>query len=373
MSNQSSAKAVYLMVGGFLGAGKTTAILKLAHLLRGRGKTVGLISNDQSYGLVDTKMFDAAGFPVEEITGGCFCCKFNSLVEASDKLSEQAVPEVFIAEPVGSCTDLKATVDYPLRRLYGEQYALAPFSVLVDPQRAMQILGLAQGKSFSPKVLYIYDKQLEEADIICINKIDTVSRPEIDKLHSALQAQYPGAKVLEISARDGAGVEAWLDEILSRQGKTAGAMDVDYDTYADGEAMLGWLNSAVRVETEAEFDGNAWLEDLATRLHNQLRSAGYEIAHLKLTFSPDEGNDLAVLNLVGSDWQPELAHRLQEPLDAGDLLINLRAEADPEALRGLVRNVVQEIGREKSQATTIRHIEAFRPGRPTPTHRLTTV
>src|SRR6266403_3434412 len=112
MLPQRTVKAQYLLVGGFLGAGKTTAILQLARLLYQNGKTVGLISNDQSYGLVDTKMFKSAGFPVEEITGGCFCCKFNSLVEASEKLASQSAPDVFIAEPVGSCTDLKATVDY---------------------------------------------------------------------------------------------------------------------------------------------------------------------------------------------------------------------------------------------------------------------
>ena len=108
------------------------------------------------------------------------------------------MPDVFIAEPVGSCTDLKATVDYPLRRLYGEQYALAPFSVLVDPQRAMQILGWRTGKSFSPKVLYIYDKQLEEADIIASTRSIPSRSRRCDKLRAALQAKYPAGQ----SARD---------------------------------------------------------------------------------------------------------------------------------------------------------------------------
>src|ERR671930_588908 len=105
-------RALYLMIGGFLGAGKTTAILKLAHLLTGRGLRVGLITNDQSVGLVDTVVLGNSEFAVEEITGGCFCCRFNSLVEASKKLSQAARPDVFIAEPVGSCTDLIAAVSF---------------------------------------------------------------------------------------------------------------------------------------------------------------------------------------------------------------------------------------------------------------------
>ena len=60
---------------GFMGAGKTTAILRLARHLSGQGLKVGLITNDQSLGLVDTAMLGANGFDVEEITGGCFCCR----------------------------------------------------------------------------------------------------------------------------------------------------------------------------------------------------------------------------------------------------------------------------------------------------------
>ena len=164
--------ARYVMIGGFLGAGKTTAIDRFAGELSRRGMRVGLITNDQSAGLVDTALLRSHGFAVEEITGGCFCCRFGSLREAADELTRQTRPEVFLAEPVGSCTDLLATVSYPLRRLYGDRFRIAPLSVLVDPIRAARILGLVEGRSFSPKVVYVYRKQLEEAEFIVLNKCD---------------------------------------------------------------------------------------------------------------------------------------------------------------------------------------------------------
>ena len=86
-------KALYLMIGGFLGAGKTTSILRLARHLTESGKKVGLITNDQSVGLVDTAMLSNAEFPVAEITGGCFCCRFNSLVDAAGKLTVDSTRE----------------------------------------------------------------------------------------------------------------------------------------------------------------------------------------------------------------------------------------------------------------------------------------
>ena len=108
----------------------------VAQHLTSRGLCVGLITNDQGSELVDTAMLRARGFTTEEIPGGCFCCRFNSLMEASQRLTAATRPDVFIAEPVGSCTDLVATVTYPLRRIYGDDFSIAPVSVLVDPVRA---------------------------------------------------------------------------------------------------------------------------------------------------------------------------------------------------------------------------------------------
>src|SRR4029077_66602 len=106
MRTRDEMSADYVMVGGFLGAGKTTALLRLAEHFTSQGRRVGLITNDQSQGLVDTSIVSASGYPVEEITGGCFCCRFKSLTDAADRLTRDARPDVFLAEPVWSLTDL---------------------------------------------------------------------------------------------------------------------------------------------------------------------------------------------------------------------------------------------------------------------------
>jgi Ni2+-binding GTPase involved in maturation of urease and hydrogenase len=365
------AKARYIMIGGFLGAGKTTAILQLAQKLHQQGTRIGLITNDQSFGLVDTALLSSKGMPVEEITGGCFCCRFQSLVDAAGKLNEASAPEVFIAEPVGSCTDLRAAVSYPLRRIYGEAYEVAPLSVLVDPIRAARILGLDSGKAFSEKVLYVYDKQLEEADIIVINKTDLLDAVQLEKLRGALAAKYPKAQIVAISARTGEGSDAWHVQIVAGEMDLREAPEVDYEIYAEGEALLGWLNAAVLIDAEEPVDGNALLRRLADDIQARLATAGAEIAHLKMTLSPEEGNDLGVLNLVRGDAGPESIHRLQDDLEAGELLVNLRAEADPEVLREAVLAGLQALG--PAVNVKIEHTECFRPGKPQPTYRMAMV
>lgn len=363
--------ARYIMVGGFLGAGKTTALLRLAEHLRNQGLRVGLITNDQSVNLVDTTMLASHDFPVEEITGGCFCCRFTSLTDAAQNLSQAERPDVFLAEPVGSCTDLTATVSYPLRRMYGEAFSIAPYSVLVDPVRAERILGLTSGKTFSEKVVYIYLKQLEEAEIIVVNKIDTLEPERLARLVATLTERFPRAVILPLSARSGENFSAWTDALAAGDLGTTPSMTVDYDTYADGEALLGWVNlTATLTTTATPFDGNAFLQQFTTDLHQRLQTDSAEVAHLKMTLAPDEGADLAVVNLVRTDGRAEFSHTLQEPLEVGELIVNLRAEADPERLRALALESVKESATRAGIDADVVHMEAFRPGRPVPTHRM---
>lgn len=363
--------ADYIMVGGFLGAGKTTALLRLAEHFTARKRRVGLITNDQSQGLVDTSMVSARGYPVEEITGGCFCCRFNSLTDAAARLTRDAKPDIFLAEPVGSCTDLRATVQYPLRRLYGDDYRVAPLSVLVDPTRAARILGLDTGRTFSPKVQYVYEKQLEEADIIVINKSDLLSDAQRNALECALKARFDQADVVTVSARTGANLDQWFDRLAATHGSRP-AMEVDYDLYADGEALLGWLNATCRLSASTPFDGNQFLQRFADDVQNHMADRGIEIAHLKMTLSPDTGRDLAVLNLVRTDGRSESVHRLADDLTEGEVIVNLRAEGDPEEIKDLALAGLDHTARGMGVAKTVEHIEHFRPARPEPTHRMAT-
>lgn len=368
-------RARYIMLGGFLGAGKTTAVARLAASLHARGLKVGLITNDQGSGLVDTTVLRARGFATEEIPGGCFCCRFNSLVDAAGKLTASTRPDIFIAEPVGSCTDLVATVTYPLRRIYGDRFTIAPLSVLLDPHRALRVFGLASaGRAFSDKILYIFRKQLEEADLIIINKSETIAPADLEQLRAVLVKDFPHAEVLTVSAREGDGLEAWFARLLAADQVARQTMHVDYETYAEGEALLGWLNATVQFSGDPAFDANQVLEFLARDLQATLDGNDSEVAHLKMTFSPEGGlHDLAAINLVRSTFVPELSLRLDQPVAAGQLILNLRAEAAPEALKAAVEASLAALPKAFAGLRAhLEHLEHFRPGKPQPTHRALT-
>ncbi len=369
MSN-TEAPARYIMIGGFLGAGKTTSVLKLAQHLDKKGLKVGLITNDQGQRLVDTMNLDSHGFSVEEIAGGCFCCRFNSLLDAADKLTSDTTPDVFIAEPVGSCTDLVASVSYPLRRIYGERFKVAPLSVVLDPLRALRVLGLSNAPAFSEKVTYIYLKQLEEADIIVINKQDLINEAQQETLTKALAERFPKTQIITASARENLGLEAWYNQLLDSEWMGGDTMDVDYKIYAEGEALLGWLNATVELKSNTLVEGDPLLEGLTRKISGLLAEKDIEIAHFKLTMSPyDNSGELAVISMVGNDYAPEFSQSLSDPLDRGQIIVNLRAEGDPRDLQQAVASAVAALNSD-NLTMEVDHLECFKPAEPKPVYRM---
>ncbi len=255
----SIATTRFILVGGFLGAGKTTLLAQAAARLAARGYRVALLANDQAADLVDTAVLQESGAEVDEVSGGCFCCRFSDMVAAIERLKTRAQPDYIVAEPVGSCTDLSATVLQPLKQMYGRQVELGPFSVLIDVKQAKVLLRLTRqvrtgGEGFPDDVLYIYRKQVEEADVIVLNKTDLVAPADLEELRSALAAEFPDAPIVAISALSGEGVDAWLDLLSAGQPVGRKIAEVDYDTYAAGEAALGWMNASAKL-TWAAGDG----------------------------------------------------------------------------------------------------------------------
>ena len=229
----SEQKPWIAIVGGFLGAGKTTLILAAAKELERRGIRSAVILNDQGNELVDTGYATQNGMQSGEVTGGCFCCKLSDLLRVIEELRAYQ-PAVIFAEPVGSCTDISATILHPLLE-YRDEFRLAPFTVLVDPERARTLLS----DDADPDLSFLFHKQLQEADLVCWTKSDLY--PDCPQV----SAQY----VRQVSARTGQGVAAWLDEIFSGNLRVGGEiLDIDYEQYARAEAALAWLNLQVTIE-----------------------------------------------------------------------------------------------------------------------------
>jgi G3E family GTPase len=375
------------LIAGFLGSGKTTAIMRLAQWARTEAKLrAALITNDQAPGSVDSTICRGGGFETLEIAGGCLCCKSSELVENLERLSVTSQVDIVVAEPVGSCTDLVATVLLPLARIYKLQFQLAPLTVLIDPLRAERMLVLPDGESSEqyvrPQVAYIYRKQLEEAEVIVVNKCDILSLTRRDRIHALLQERFPGAALFFVSARTGEGLSNLWQFLLERNSTATTSLDIDYDLYAIGEADLGWLNGTYSLSFDQVVDAEETLRLLATDLAVRFRQADIDIPHMKAALVCDttgaSGNrasmqpnsQMTVAQWVRHDAEVETTTSTTTGFLRGVLTLNVRACTSPEVISTHVAAALAKFC-ASAQATLVEiTTAAFRPSKPEPLYRM---
>ncbi len=356
------------MIGGFLGAGKTTLVGRLAAHYQAMNKKVVIVTNDQATDLVDTNLLRSQGFAVGEVAGSCFCCNFNALTATVEQLAEDDRPDIILAEPVGSCTDLVATVIRPLEQVYSQPLDIAPYGVIVKPSHGIRILKKKEKAGFSPQAEYIFRKQIEEADFIIINRIDELAPEEVNELASLVEAEYPGRPILRLSALTGEGFEPFC-EFLDQQGEFGRrVMDLDYEVYAEGEAELGWLNAQVTMISEQKVNLDDILMSLINRLQQSFVQSEAETAHLKC-IGLFEGF-YGVANLINNFEPAKLSLPSRCQSKEANIVVNARVAIDPEQLFAFVESAIKETAAHHQATLTIDSVQRFKPGRPVPTHRL---
>lgn len=356
-----------ILVGGFLGAGKTTLLWTAAQILLARGKRVGLITNDQAPGLVDTRLLAKKGLSVGEVAGSCFCCNFKGLIKAARKLGNKLRADVLLAEPVGSCTDLSAAILQPLKERFREDFVPAPISVLADPERASRVLdGTCAGMHSS--TAYIVRKQFEEADRILINKVDLLGKSRTKSLVNRFSSVFTDTPVRKISSLTGEGVEEWLDDVLHSDKAGRRIADIDYDIYAEGEAVLGWLNAEIALQAKkcCVPDWRLLCLFLMERIQEACRERKAAVGHVKMLMST--GDKTCAVNMTCVNGEIDVRGDVDLSNTRAHLVVNARIEMPPDKMERLLRVSLDTLlkGRVK---IVYRQLNTLRPGRPDPTYR----
>ncbi|MGI6566755.1 MAG: GTP-binding protein [Limnochordia bacterium] len=352
-----------ILVGGFLGAGKTSLLFEAASRFTEKGQRVGLITNDQAPELVDTAFLERTAGVIGEVSGSCLCCNYEGFTEAILDLMKNKRANVIIAEPVGSCTDLSATILQPLKEHFGDEFIVAPLTVLVDPKR---LLGILDGGStdLHPSAVYIIRKQVEEADIIAITKTDLLTPEEVGDLKMRTAKRWPNTTVLAISSKTGDGLDKWLSEVTSRTDAGTNLLEIDYDTYAEGEAVLGWLNATLDLKGSS-IDWDKFADSLLNSLHRRFSEANVPIGHVKLII--EAGSNFVIGNLTDTDEPPSI-RRCAGVGDKAKMTLNARVQMEPEVLEKIVlEEIAESCG--TSVASQVIALKCLSPGYPKPTHR----
>ncbi len=274
-------------------------------------------------------------------------------------------PDVLMGEPVGSCTDFVAAVANPIKIGYRDAFRFAPFSIMVDPDRVRELLLEETDTSFPEEVAYLFRKQMEEADIIALNKIDLLTEQETERLLKVLEDKFPGRNVSAVSAKEGDGMGEWLEELLSgRPGANTVLRQIDYDRYATAEAVLGWLNAAVKMSAREAFDANEFAIRLALSLREAFKSRDGEIGHLKFVIS--SAGKVMWTNVTKLASEPVISGEHLGKLSQGTLILNARVRLEPEELETIVRNTLDKVCEEAGVQTEIEDLQCFSPAYPEP-------
>ncbi|OGA99852.1 MAG: hypothetical protein A3E25_01280 [Burkholderiales bacterium RIFCSPHIGHO2_12_FULL_69_20] len=258
-----------VVIGGYLGAGKTTLI---NHLLRhAGGRRIAVLVNDFGEVNIDADLIEGAEAGVLSLAGGCLCCSFgDDLIGTLSGLRRRnPAPDVVLIELSGVA--LPAAVQRSMRLAPGID--VAGTLVLAD---AADIRRQAGDRYVGDTVR----QQLREADWVLVNKTDLLAAPALQDLLPWLAALAPGARVMACAAHA-------LPAELVLGWRTAGPGDVDRADHTDDDddELAQFVSPAL-----GSFGRPVSPADQVFASHSQRLPAGTDLAALGAALAaPDSG------------------------------------------------------------------------------------
>ena len=360
----TNGKTRMLVLGGYLGAGKTTLAINLARQLKERrDKSVSIIMNDQGDVLVDTEYSKDAGFDTKDIMGGCFCTNFDTFVSSARTLVTTGKPDVIIAEPIGTSTNIMSSVVAPMRSLHPDEFSIAPFTVVVDCVRALDILSEKE-KRTEETVDIIPAHQIREAEVVILSKADLVDKDRIKAIKEKILGILPGVRIFESSSVDLRNIDEIMDLILSDEVSTKAPTGEQNKGFAFEKAKLGWYSGTFDITPADDVD----MYQLETELMKGV-AAEYgtkSIVHVKVIVESPES--AAKMSMVEESIQVDGIYGSRYIRTPGKLVVNARIVSPPKRLEETMRRLIDDIP-NRYPATLVKTGEkCFTPKPESPSH-----
>ena len=360
----SDGKTRMLVLGGYLGAGKTTLAINLAKTLKTKyDKSVAIITNDQGDVLVDTEYSKDAGFDTREIMGGCFCTNFNEFVSNARTLVTTGRPDVIIAEPIGTSTNIMSSVVAPMRSLYPNEFSVAPFTVVVDCVRALDILSKKKERAVDT-VDIIPAHQIREAEVIILTKIDLVDNKTIAAIKTEILRILPTAEIIETSSTDLSNIDSIVGMILSTKMSTRAPTGEKNQGFAFEKAKLGWYSGTFNITPTDDVDMYALATDMMKGVAKEY--GPNSVVHVKVIIESPEA--AAKMSLVQETMQVDGLYGSRYIKTPGKLVLNARIISPPKKLEETMRSLVESV--PKNYPVKIEKIgeKCFSPKPESPSH-----
>ena len=194
-----------LILSGFLGSGKTSALLPLArhiveHSDSASENKVMILENEVGEIGIDDAFLRGGGFQVDTLFSGCACCTVSGeLVSSIDRIQKDYAPDWLILETTGVAYPKK--IQETLKTVCGLDARIA---VLVDAARWKRLLIPMNG---------LLSGQIIGADTVLVNKIDLVDEAALAAVDADVLGFEPAVRIVHISALAPVAPEVW-DSVL---------------------------------------------------------------------------------------------------------------------------------------------------------------
>jgi G3E family GTPase len=334
----------FMVVSGFLGAGKTTTMIALGeHMNRSYGK-VGIIANDLGANLVDTNLTQTSGCTVEEIASGCICYQMDNTIDKIRRLKDRDGC-VFIMSDIPGCG--VGALDHTYHRLADEcadWITLSPFMVVVDPERLRMLLPERADINLPEELVYLMKLQLEEADLVVLNKCDLLSQDEIERDLAFLREACPDVPVMPISALQKTGIAELAEFITTHESALKNFSVRDDEKFAEAETKLTWYNRRMFMKTldGSKIDCNEVVDAIIEGIRMGLIERKRNVPHLK-TFATAGAGDFNKCSLIGVDYDIEHTQEFVRDHKKMSMIINARAVCESRPLARLVDDAIDDV------------------------------
>ena len=181
-----------IILGGFLGSGKTTVLMQLAKYLVSSGTgsnpcEVVILENEIGQVGVDNQLLSSSNFQVENIFSGCVCCSSSGqLCSSILDIQEKYNPGWLILETTGI-----AYPDKTKEVIESELHLPSAILAIADAKRWPRLI-----RSLKAFV----ESQLSQANVILLNKIDLADEQTRLQAADDIRSINPSAALYEISA-----------------------------------------------------------------------------------------------------------------------------------------------------------------------------
>ena len=354
-------KKRFMVVSGFLGAGKTTTMVALTEYINSIGKHAAIIANDLGANyIIDAEYSSRQNVEVTPIGGDCICYIPDTLIERINRLNKEPKDIVMSDIPgcgIGALDHVYGNLD----KNHKDEFTLAPFTVIADPERLRMIMPEQADINLPEELKFLLDAQLREADCIVLNKTDLMSEEEVARYVKFLQEACPGIPVFPISAKEKTGLEALADYVLTAESRV-NITDIGYGgpEFISADKKMSWFNRNVFITSKdgIEFDGNQLVDDVIDEIRDGLIANKRNVPHLK-TFAVGKENDYGKASLIGVDYDIIHDQELKENTSKLQLVINARAVCESDLLLDIVDEAFEVIAEKYNVKVKLFFNECF--------------